>query len=66
MVAGHIREVVVLYSNNCIGTSWADSELVVSDEWLSCRSLNKFDCIQDLKKSYKGKKRTFCRQRIAF
>ena len=39
--------VIVLYSNKCMGFTWADSALVVLDEWLAYRGggLNRFDCI---------------------
>ena len=33
MVAGRVRQVVVLYSNDCVGFACADSALVVLDEW---------------------------------
>ena len=36
VVAGHIRQMVILYSNDYRGI-WADSALVVFDEWSSNR-----------------------------
>ena len=46
VVAGRVRQVVVLYSNDCMGICWGDSALVVLDEWSSYRGgrLNRFDC----------------------
>ena len=38
MVAGRVRQVFVLYSNNCMGIGLGDSTLVVLDEWLSLAS----------------------------
>ena len=38
MIAGHVRGVVVLYSNYCLGVvAWVDSTLAVLDEWSSYR-----------------------------
>ena len=49
VVAGRVRQVVVLYSNDCNVWEfvWAESVLVVLDEWSSYKSgrLNRFDCI---------------------
>ena len=46
MVAGRVKQVVVLYSNYCTGIVGVDSALVVLDEWSSYRGgrLNMFDC----------------------
>ena len=45
--AGHVRQVVVLYSNNYMENDLADSALLVLDEWSSYRGghISKFDCI---------------------
>ena len=37
MVAGHVRQVVTLCSNDCMGICWADSVLVDLDEWSTYR-----------------------------
>ena len=47
MVAGRVKQVVVLYSNDCTGIRWGG--LIIGrliDEWLSYRGgrLNSFDC----------------------
>ena len=59
MVAGRVRQVAILYSNDCKGIAWADSALVVLDDWSSYRGgrLNMFDCIfsyGEIKDSFKG------------
>ena len=59
MVAGRVRQVAILYSNDCQGIAWADSALVVLDDWSSYRGgrLNMFDCIfsyGEIKDSFKG------------
>ena len=50
MVAGRARQVVVLYSNDCIGICLGDSALVILDEWSSYGGgrLSRFDCIHFL------------------
>ena len=49
MVADHVRQVVILYSNDYMGSCLGghESALVVLDEWSSHRGgcLNRFDCI---------------------
>ena len=47
VVAGRVKQVVVLYSNDCTGIRWGG--LIIGrliDEWLSYRGgrLNSFDC----------------------
>ena len=44
VVASHVRQVGILYSNSCLGI---DSALVVLDKWLPHRGgcLSRFDCI---------------------
>ena len=46
VVAGRVKQVVVLYSNDCTGIRWVGISMVVLDEWLSNRGgrLNRFDC----------------------
>ena len=46
VVAGRVRQVAILYSNDCTGIAWADPALAVLDEWSSYRGdrLNIFDC----------------------
>ena len=46
VVTGRVRQMVVLYINNCMGIRLADSALVIVDKWLSYRGgpLNRFDC----------------------
>ena len=48
MVAGRVRQVAVLYSNDCREFAWAVSALVALDEWSSYRGgrLNRLDCIK--------------------
>ena len=58
MVGGHVRQVVVLYSNICMGElACADPGLVVLDEWLSYRGgcLSRFDYIIFIKGDRVGK-----------
>ena len=47
MFAGHVRQVVVLYSNDCMETGLGGLSIGCFDEWSSCRGgrLSKFDCI---------------------
>ena len=35
VVTGHVRQMVILYSNNCREFAWTDSALVILHEWLS-------------------------------
>ena len=46
VVTGHIRQVIVLYNNNCLEFAWEDSALVILNKWLSYRGgrLNRLDC----------------------
>ena len=34
MVAGCVRQMVILYSNYCMGLAWADSAWVILSKWL--------------------------------
>ena len=47
MVAGRVRQVVVLCSNNVWKLAWTDSILVLLDEWLSYGGgrISRFDCM---------------------
>ena len=49
VVAGHVRQVVVLFSNDCMGICLAGLCNGHLDEWSSYRGghLNRFDCIDD-------------------
>ena len=46
MVAGPVRWVVVLYSNDCVEICLDGVTLIILEEWLSYRGgrLNRFDC----------------------
>ena len=45
-VANRVRQMVALYSNDCMGIGLVDSALAVLDEWSSYRGdrINIFDC----------------------
>lgn len=43
--AGHVRQVVILYGNDCMGMALAGLALVVLDEWSSykCGRISRFE-----------------------
>ena len=49
VITGRIRQVVILYSNNCMGIGLDGLSIVVLNEWSSYRGghLSRFDCTEN-------------------